>query len=540
MSDIDHQVILIPQEQYWEWVQAVRDYAVYYRVTITPNRHSAGRFYGDDHTVTIIDFAGAWPDDVVGWFRQSYPAVQLDLIQVQTPDALREVLAERIASDARFGTDHKDFQLLWPTNYDVITQPFGVNPQIYRRYGLPGHEGVDFRALPNTPIYACAAGRVYLVHDGRDGHAYGIHVRIRHQGGYKTIYGHLMRALVSEGEEVSAGQRIGLADSTGNSSASHLHLTLKKEGATERRETTFPYDIIDPTPYLQDMDQRDGVLWERGKCLVGVHGRADGPLQDADQAPLETARVEAVKLVVNAQAGDVDRCRATMRDPDLFILARLFADFRTGRVVRAEEFAEWQKLNMERMLAKGVRYFEVHNEPNLNLEGFGSSWRNGNEFEAWFLRVVEILKPLFPNARFGFPGCSPGGDITGRRQAMWSFVDQCETAIAEADWIGAHCYWIDKEGMRSRNDGMGFLEYQRRWPDKLLFITEFSNPSPHVDMRSKGEQYVEYYRILRQQPGLGAAFSFVLSASADFPHEAWRRENGQMTFIPAIVGSRDF
>ena len=73
MSDI-HQVILIPQGQYWEWVQAVRDYAVYYGVTITPNRHSAGRFYGDDHTVTIIDFAGAWPDDIVGWFRQNCPA----------------------------------------------------------------------------------------------------------------------------------------------------------------------------------------------------------------------------------------------------------------------------------------------------------------------------------------------------------------------------------------------------------------------------------------------------------------------------------
>jgi hypothetical protein len=540
MSEV-HQVLLIPQERYWEWVQAVREYAIHFKVTITPNRQSAGRFYGDDHVVTVIDFPGAWPDDMVPWFQQNFPAVRLDRLQVQSPVELQELLAERITNDSRFGVALDDFRLVWPTNYDLITQPFGANPQIYRRYGLPGHEGVDIRAPTNTPIYACATGRVYLVHDGRGGHAYGKHVRIRHRDGYKTIYAHLSRPLVEEDEEVSAGQLIGLADSTGNSSASHLHLTLKKAGASERGDTNYPSDIIDPTPYLQAMGGRGELAdWEHRRCLVGVHGRADGPLEEADYAPLEAARVEAVKLLVNAQPDNVDRCRALLDAPDIFLLARLFADFRGGRVVRAEQFAEWQKHDMERLYAKGLRHFEVHNEPNLNLEGFGACWRNGNEFEDWFLQVVDILRPLFPDTRFGFPGCSPGDRIHGRRQGMWSFLDQCETAIAEANWLGVHCYWTDEEGMRSREDGLGFLEYQRRWPDKLLFITEFSNPSPQVDMQSKGRQYLEYYRLLRQYAGIGAAFSFVLSASADFPHEVWRREDGEMTVIPAIIGSRDF
>ena len=416
MSEIQ-QIVLIPQDRYWGWVQAVRDYALHYGVTITPDRHSAGRFYGDDHTITVIDFPGAWPDNIITWFRESYPAVRLDLIEVQTPDALRELLAERMEGDLRFGGRPTDFSLVWPTNYDLITQPFGVNPQIYRRYGLPGHEGVDIRAVTGSPIYASASGRVYRVHDGRDSNPYGIHVRIRHLGGYKTVYAHLKEALVSVDDEVSAGQRIALADSTGNSSGSHLHLTLKKEGATQRGETSYPSDIIDPTPYLQKMGGRDGAAdWEPGVCLVGVHGRADGPMLEPDYAPLEAARVEAVKLLVNAQPGDIDRCRVTMGEVDLFFLARLFADFQNGRVVKAEEFADWQKHDMERMYVRGVRYYEVHNEPNLNLEGFSASWRNGNEFEDWFLRVVDILQPLFPDARFGFPGCSPGGDIAGRRQ----------------------------------------------------------------------------------------------------------------------------
>ena len=229
-----------------------------------------------------------------------------------------------------------------------------------------------------------------------------------------------------------------------------------------------------------------------------------------------------------------------MEAPDLFLLVRLFADFQDGRVVPAEQFAEWQKRDMEQLYIKGLRHFEVHNEPNLNLEGFGACWRNGNEFEDWFLQVIEILRPLFPDARFGFPGCSPGEKIHGRRQDIWSFLEECETAIAESDWLGVHCYWTDEESMYSREGGLGFLEYQRRWPDRLLFITEFSNPSPQVDMHAKGRQYLEYYRLLRQSAGIGAAFSFVLSASAGFPHEAWRREDGEMTVIPGIIGSRDF
>ncbi len=537
----EHQILLIPQDRYWEWVQAARDYVVYYGLTITPDRHNAGRFSGEEHSVSIVNFPGAWPEEIAVWFQRNYPNVTLDLLNVHSPEALGELLAERMANEDRFGRSREDLQLVWPTNYDVITQEYGANPQIYRRYGLPGHEGVDMRALMNTPIYACAAGNVYLVHDGHGNPAYGVHVRIRHRDGYKTIYAHLARALVRVGDEVSAGQKIGLADSTGNSSASHLHLTLKKEGATARGETTYPYDIIDPTPFLQRPGESRGQTeWEPARSLVGVHGRTDGSLEEADYRSIQTARVEAVKLLINAQPDNIDRCRGVLHNPDLFFLARLFADFRDGRVVGPDEFAEWQKTDMERLYNKGVRYFEVHNEPNLHSEGYGACWRNGDGFEAWFLRVVEILRPLFPDARFGFPGCSPGEDVLGKRQAMWRFLDQCETAIAEADWIGVHCYWQDQAGMLSRAEGLSFLEYQRNWPDKLIFITEFSNPAPGVDMQTKGKQYVHYFRTLRHRPGVGAAFSFVLSASSDFPHEVWRRENGEMTAVPALVGSRDF
>jgi murein DD-endopeptidase MepM/ murein hydrolase activator NlpD len=532
------QTIVIPQDRYWEWVQAVRDYAVHFGATISPDRENAGRFSGQQGAVTIITFPGAWPDDIVRWFQQNYAALQLDVIDANSPQVLEDLLAERIANDDRLGRRGSAFRLLWPTDYDVITQPFGVNPAYYRRFGLPGHEGVDIRALYHTPIYAAAPGRVYLVYEGGLYHAYGIHVRIRHTGGYKTIYAHLAQALVEVGDEVEAGQVIGWADSTGNSTASHLHLTLKKEGATAAGETRFPKDIIDPTPYLQRPERPQEPLWLPGHCLVGVHGRVGGPLQDPDLAAAQRARVEAVKLMPGADTAIIDHLREI--DPNIFILARLSTDLVDGRVIAPEAFVEQQNQDLESLYERGVRYYEIHHEPNLNLGGFGASWKSGDDFQVWFLDVIGLLRTRFPDARFGFPGCAPGEEIVGKREELWRFLGRCETAIEASDWLGVHCYWEDEQGIRSPEGGLTFAEYQRRWPHKLLFVTEFGNVSPDSDSATKGRQYVEYYRDLRNRAGIAAAFSFVLSASEGYEHEVWRREDGQMTAIPALVGDRQF
>jgi hypothetical protein len=118
------------------------------------------------------------------------------------------------------------------------------------------------------------------------------------------------------------------------------------------------------------------------------------------------------------------------------------------------------------------------------------------------------------------------------------FLDEAQDALRAADWIGVHCYWRDAAEMRSPNGGLGFLEYRRRFPEKLLFITEFSNPLPNIPLTVKADQYVQYYQMVRDLPGLASAFSFVLSASANFPYEAWRAEDGRLSEIVAIVGRR--
>ncbi|MBX3011631.1 MAG: peptidoglycan DD-metalloendopeptidase family protein [Caldilineaceae bacterium] len=153
---------------------------------------------------------------------------------------------------------------VWPTEKRTITQAFGVNAADYVQFGLPGHEGVDIEAEHGSRIFCVAPGVVKMVQPTVNGHNYGIHVRVQHRDGYETIYAHLHSTAVVEGQTVAAGELLGLADSTGNARGSHLHLTLKQQGASV---AGYPSNIIDPTPFLHPLmaaepqTTRDGALY---------------------------------------------------------------------------------------------------------------------------------------------------------------------------------------------------------------------------------------------------------------------------------------
>jgi murein DD-endopeptidase MepM/ murein hydrolase activator NlpD len=143
------------------------------------------------------------------------------------------------------------FKLHWPVDSHYVNQYFNENPQWYKPFKLPGHEGLDLFAISGANIYAAADGVVYQANFPSK-HPYGQQIRIKHNLAGKvvhTIYAHLSKILVQTGQKVSAGELIGLADNTGNSQGAHLHLTLKIEG-----ETTpgYPSNIVDPWPYLQN------------------------------------------------------------------------------------------------------------------------------------------------------------------------------------------------------------------------------------------------------------------------------------------------
>lgn len=85
------------------------------------------------------------------------------------------------------------------------------------------HSGIDIGAERGTPVHAPAAGTVVFA--GRHGE-YGLTVMLEHSEDLRTIYGHLSKISVTQGEQIARGAEVGLTGNTGRSSGPHLHYEI--------------------------------------------------------------------------------------------------------------------------------------------------------------------------------------------------------------------------------------------------------------------------------------------------------------------------
>lgn len=115
----------------------------------------------------------------------------------------------------------------WPTDGGFISSPFGGRPNPFSGYGRDWHPGIDIAVDYGTPVYASAAG--YVQQAGWYG-GYGKYVRLSHDFGYETAYGHMSRLAVEAGSFVKKGEVIGYVGSTGYSTGPHLHFEILKYG----------------------------------------------------------------------------------------------------------------------------------------------------------------------------------------------------------------------------------------------------------------------------------------------------------------------
>jgi len=65
---------------------------------------------------------------------------------------------------------------------------------------------------------------------GSTGDGYGNHVVINHSYGYQTLYGHMVRVKVNNGQAIKRGEVIGWVGSTGKSTGPHCHYEVHKYG----------------------------------------------------------------------------------------------------------------------------------------------------------------------------------------------------------------------------------------------------------------------------------------------------------------------
>ena len=104
-----------------------------------------------------------------------------------------------------------------------ITSRFGVVSSI--RSGA--HTGTDIAAPTGTPIKAVANGFVTFAEKSGP---YGNLIKITHENGVETWYGHCSKLYATVGQQVKAGDIIAAVGSTGNSTGPHLHLEIRVNG----------------------------------------------------------------------------------------------------------------------------------------------------------------------------------------------------------------------------------------------------------------------------------------------------------------------
>ena len=182
-------------------------------------------------------------------------------------------------------------EIVYPISPHFITQKFGVNPNVYKKFGLKGHNGIDIRTkYPDSldgkrPMAASWLSDFLL--KGNDPKGYGVNfeVIVKLKRDWKLTYAHC--EFVVPFKTAQWGEQMAVSDNTGFSTAAHVHLTTKPGKWDGKVFIHEDYNngykgAVDPQQFFDelgaimedDMPQwLNGLLQENGISLDSAEGR---------------------------------------------------------------------------------------------------------------------------------------------------------------------------------------------------------------------------------------------------------------------------
>jgi murein DD-endopeptidase MepM/ murein hydrolase activator NlpD len=178
------------------------------------------------------------------------------------------------------GKSAKKFLVRKPVNNAIMRSGFGG-----RRHPILGyvkmHTGVDWATAYGTPIFASGNGVLEKV--GLEG-GYGKYIRIKHNNGYETAYGHMSAFAkgMEAGKRVRQGQVIGFVGSTGLSTGPHVHYEILVNG-----RFVDPMRVKLPRGRSLDGGIMASFEKERDRLDGMMSGRAGARISDASGGPLQ-------------------------------------------------------------------------------------------------------------------------------------------------------------------------------------------------------------------------------------------------------------
>ena len=139
--------------------------------------------------------------------------------------------------------------------HGTITSEFGM--RVHPIYGIPlFHQGIDIAAVTGTKVQTTGDGMVAYAGTSK---GYGNVIAINHGYGYKTIYAHLSKLLVHQGQKVTRGQRIALSGNSGASTGAHVHYEVHKNSEKVNPMVYFFHDT-NPDTFITTKESADALL----------------------------------------------------------------------------------------------------------------------------------------------------------------------------------------------------------------------------------------------------------------------------------------
>ena len=181
------------------------------------------------------------------------------------------------------GKSAKKFLVRKPVNNAIMRSGFGG-----RRHPILGyvkmHTGVDWATAYGTPIFASGNGVLEKV--GTEG-GYGKYIRIKHNNGYETAYGHLSAFAkgMEPGKRVRQGQVIGFVGSTGMSTGPHVHYEILVNG-----RFVDPMRVKLPRGRSLEGQMMASFEKERDRVDQMMTRRGNGASRISDAGPIQVSR----------------------------------------------------------------------------------------------------------------------------------------------------------------------------------------------------------------------------------------------------------
>jgi len=126
------------------------------------------------------------------------------------------------------------------SGWNVPLEQTKINSGFGRRH-YRWHHGTDLKLNIGDPVRSAFDGIVRITSYERYG--YGHYVVVRHRNGLETLYGHLSKIGVTVGQEIRAGDTLGLGGNTGRSTGPHLHFEVRYKGLSINPTEIFDFEI---------------------------------------------------------------------------------------------------------------------------------------------------------------------------------------------------------------------------------------------------------------------------------------------------------